>query len=164
MDQRPRRSAGKPVTDHHRAVLGDDHAVQDQGLAAGTQEAEHLPVVNDLDLGERHQQIGDVRGIALLPEKASDNGPLRIVAGARERVMPAEPPSRRAPCSNSPGLRAQRRTGKCRARADRIKTRISFSRRDFAPARFVSEFASLARSLAANSFARIAHSQYLYSP
>jgi hypothetical protein len=37
-------------------VLGDEHVAQDQRLAAGAEEAEHLPVVDDLDLRERHRQ------------------------------------------------------------------------------------------------------------
>jgi predicted nuclease of predicted toxin-antitoxin system len=44
---------------------------QDQRLAAGAEEAEHLPVVDDLDLHERHQQKGDPPGVALLTRKVS---------------------------------------------------------------------------------------------
>jgi hypothetical protein len=92
MDQRPRRSAGEEVADHDRTVLGNEHVARHQRLAAGAQEAEHLPIVDDLDLRERHQQISDRARVALLAEEGADDRPLRIAAAARERVMPAEPP------------------------------------------------------------------------
>ena len=59
---------------------GNEHIVQNQRLAAGAEEAEHLPVIDDLDLGERHKQVGDVSGIALLAEEGADDRPLGIVA------------------------------------------------------------------------------------
>ena len=95
MHQRARRGAGEEVADHDGAVLGDEHVAQDQRLAAGAEEAEHLPVVDDLDFGKRHQQIGDPSRIALRPKKGADDRPLRKVAAARKRVMPAEPPATR---------------------------------------------------------------------
>jgi hypothetical protein len=92
MHQRAGRRAGKEIADHHAAMLGNKYVMQDQGFAAGAEEAEHLPVVSDLDLGERHQQISDRARVALLAEEGADDRPLRIAAAARERVMPAEPP------------------------------------------------------------------------
>ena len=97
MHQGARRGAGEEVADHHAAMLENEYVAQDQGLAAGAEEAEHLPVVNDLHLGERHQEIGDVAGVALVFEEGPDDRPLRIVAAARERVTPAEPPTARHP-------------------------------------------------------------------
>ena len=54
MDQGARWRAGKQVADHHAAVLGNEDIAQDQRLAAGPGEPENLPIVDDLDLGERH--------------------------------------------------------------------------------------------------------------
>jgi hypothetical protein len=89
-------------------MLGNKHVVQHQGLAAGAEQAQHLPVVDDLDLGERHQEIRDVPGIALLAEKGADDRPLRIVAAARERITPAQPPAAR----HMPGRLARRQRGR----------------------------------------------------
>src|SRR5208282_4424177 len=76
--------------------------------AAGAAEAEHLPVVDDLDLGEPHQQVGDPPRVALLAEESADDRPLRIVAATRERVVPAEPPP-----AWHPSGRLARRQGGC---------------------------------------------------
>ena len=76
MDQGTRRGAGKEVADHHMAVLGDKHVVEDQRFAAGAEEAEHLPIIDDLGLGERHQEIGGSGlGYRVTPSSSAVNAP-----------------------------------------------------------------------------------------
>ena len=65
MHQRPRWGTGEEVADHDQPVLANEDVVQDQRFAAGAEKAEHLLVVHDLDLGERHQQIRDRARVAL---------------------------------------------------------------------------------------------------
>ena len=82
VNQCPGRGAGKEVGDHHRAVLGDEHIMQQQGFAAGPGKPQGLPVVDDLDLGERRQRVGDCPRVAGLAEERAQDRPLRIVATA----------------------------------------------------------------------------------
>ena len=76
MDQCARRRAGEQIGDHHDAVLGHEHIMQDQRLAAGAGEAQGLPVVDDLDLGERHQQIGMGARVAHLAQGTRRESPI----------------------------------------------------------------------------------------
>src|SRR6184192_535218 len=71
--QRARRGALEQIADHDAAVFGDEDVMQHQRLAAGAGEAEHLPVVDDLDLAERRQQIGDGARVAGLAEKGAED-------------------------------------------------------------------------------------------
>jgi hypothetical protein len=60
---------------------------------AGAGEPQDLPIIDDLNLGERHQQVGDVPRIAELAEKGAEDRPLRIIAAARKGIAPGEAPS-----------------------------------------------------------------------
>ena len=103
------RGAGKQIADHDAAVPGHEHVAQHQRLAAGAGEPQHLPVVENLSFGERHQQISDVPRVAQLAEKCAENAPLRIIAAAGERKLAREPPA--AVDRPGGGARRQRRRG-----------------------------------------------------
>ena len=108
MHQRAGRRPGEEVADHDDAVLGHEHVAQFERFRAAAEEAQHLPVIDDLDFGERHQQIGDRPRVAHLAQKGADDRPLRMVAAARKGVMPAEPPA----AGDAPGGGARRQRGR----------------------------------------------------
>jgi hypothetical protein len=81
--------AGEQFAQQHTAMLGHEHVGQLQRAAAGAGQTEHMPVVDDLDFAERHQQVGDAGRIAVVAEKRADDGPARVCAAAGERVQSA---------------------------------------------------------------------------
>src|SRR5256885_15391419 len=74
-------------------MLRHKNIAHNERLAAGAGEPQHLPIVEDLGLGKRHEQISDRARVADLAEKDAEDRPLRMVAAARKAVMPAEPPA-----------------------------------------------------------------------
>src|SRR5215469_18387682 len=111
MHQRTRRRAGKKVADHHAAVLRNEHVVQYERLTAGASETEHLPVIDDLDIGERRQQIRNVSGITRLAEERTEDRPLRVIAAAGKWKPPTQTPASAYSSSGRP--RRKRGRGDC---------------------------------------------------
>jgi hypothetical protein len=74
-------------------MLRHEDVVQDERLAAGAGEPQYPPVIDDFDLGERHQQIGNRARIPRLAEKDAKDRPLRIIAAARKRKMAGHAPA-----------------------------------------------------------------------
>ena len=93
MHERARRRPGEEIANHDAAVLRHKNIAHNERLAAGSGEPQHLPIVEDLGLGKRHEQISDRARVADLAEKDAEDRPLRMVAAARKAVMPAEPPA-----------------------------------------------------------------------
>jgi len=83
--------------------------VQHQRLAAGAEKAQRLPIIGDIDLGERHEQIRDVARIAPLSKEDAEDRPLRKIAAAGKRIFAAQPPTARHALGG--GTRRQRRRG-----------------------------------------------------
>jgi hypothetical protein len=109
MHLRARGRPGEEVTDHHRAVRRDKNVIEHQRFAAGAREAEHLPVVDDLDVGERHEEVRDAAQVAHLAEEGAEDRPLRVVASAGKGVVAGQAPAARNRPGGSP--RRQRRSG-----------------------------------------------------
>jgi hypothetical protein len=93
MDQGTRRVPAKRSLTITERCSGTNTSCRTNDLLPVPRRPSTLPVIDDLDLGERHQQIGDRARVTLFAEKGADNRPLRIVAAARERVVPAQPPA-----------------------------------------------------------------------
>src|SRR5947209_20594960 len=93
MHERARRRPGEEIANHDAAVLRHENIAHDERLAAGSGEPQHLPIVADLGLGRRHEQISDRARVADLGDKDAEDRPLSMVAIARKEVMPAEPPA-----------------------------------------------------------------------
>lgn len=60
-------------------MTGYEDILDDQGAAAGALETDHMPVVADLVVTERHQETAEVDRTAVLDHRAADEGPGRMV-------------------------------------------------------------------------------------
>ena len=82
MHRRTRRRAGQQPAEQHAAMLRHEHVVQTQRTTAGAGKPEYMPVVDDLDVGERHKEIADAGWITLPAEKGADDRPARVGTAA----------------------------------------------------------------------------------
>lgn len=96
MNSRARWRAGKEFAQQYAAVVGHERVAYPERTAAGAGQSQRVPIVDDLDIAERHEQVADTSGIARLAEECADYGPARVCAAAGERILSAQSPAARA--------------------------------------------------------------------
>ena len=107
----PRAPGGVPASSSLSSTQrcsGTNTSRSTQRPAAGAGETQHVPVVDDLDVGERHQQIADAGRIAGGAEERADDRPARV-ACCRWRTGIARSAASRRRCAFGHGTRRQRR-------------------------------------------------------